>query len=814
MTLHQILESVWQDVKLAPRLLLRSPVLAVTILLTLTLGIGVNSGVFTLIDGVLYRARVLEAPESFARVSTIRYDSLGRADESGLATTAEFTAYQKQSVLQPVTAWTPAHMTVGRTTSVQMLGMLVSCDFFRVYGVAKPLYGRVFNHDECTAPGTEAVVVIGEALWRNQYAADPTLIGKSIVINAVSFTVIGILPNDFAGRTRGPGIWVPFTMQRPFFGNVDLFRQDTTAWLNVEGRIAHGMSSLRVQNELQLVNARVQRDAPPAGPNTRSRPVRVEISGGAMIDEPVVRKVAYWVTPLILASLGLILVLVCSNVTMLLLARAVRRRSEMAVRIALGASRARLFRMMLTESVCLSLVAGLAGIWLAYGVSKAIAHMLLTADSPFFNISLQASTLEYLVGISLVAGIVAGWAPAAESLRQNIADSIRSAGVIGSHSGKRWNVRDSLVFLQVCVSTILIVGAGLFIQTQRTLAASSPGFDADHTIFTRLDAPANGNVAARDATLRDRLSAIPEIKSVAFASSLPVADETETTSRIRKSAAGSPVVDAPYTAVSPDFFRTLGIRIENGRTFSADEHRDEIVLSHTLARKLWPAESSIGRQLILENGTVAEVVGEVADTRGSGVRTDAAQFYVLRNSDTFAGTLLVRFDGDVAKVNSMLRATIREMDPDAMPIGRTIRSLLIERAERFWRLVRLVLVLAGLAIVLSAVGIFGVVSFAVNQETKALSIRLALGASRVSIVRRVMLSSGKPTLIGMGLGLCISSVGGWALERVFASTPIPVQAGSPLVYVVSLGLVALVATTAMAIPVRRALLLNVNELLR
>lgn len=807
----QIIESLWHDIKLAPRLLWRSPVLAATILLTLTLGIGVNSGVFTLIHGILYRPRVATAPESFVRVNTIHTDSLGHEDISGLASFEEFAAYQHQATLETVTAWSPAHMTVGRTDAVQILGMLVSCDFFKVYGPVKTVLGRVFKDDECTAPGSAPVVLIGEALWRAKYRADSSMIGQTLTINSVSFTVIGILPDDFSGRTRGPGLWVPITMQRSFLDGVDLFRADSPAWLNVEGRLARNSSRARAQAALQVVAARLQSSAG----NDRPRRTRVEVTGGAMIDEPQVETAAFWITPLIMSALGLILLLVCANVTMLLLARAVRRRPEMAIRIALGASRGRLFQMMLTESVALSLVAGAAGVWLAYAVSAGIAHALFTAETPVYQISPQASTLTYLAGVSLLAGMLAGWAPAGESLRQNVAESIRSAGIIGFRGNKRWGLRDTLVLLQVAVGAVLIVGAGLFIQTERSLASANPGFDADHIMLTTLDTPANGDVIARDAMLRAKLSEQPQIKSVAFANSLSIADESAASARVRTSnIAGAPMHEASISAVSPEYFTTMGIRLISGNTFSVNGAVNEVILSVALANSLWPNQNVVGRQLILENGSVALIVGVAGDTKSGATTDEVAQLYVRRGDATPARALLIRFDGDAATARERVRAVVRESDATAFPVTRTVRSILVERAERFLRLMRLVLLLALLAIVLSAIGVYGVVSFAVNQQAKALGIRMALGASRAAIIRQVVLASGKPALLGLGVGIGAASIGALALERVFAKTPVPIRADDPLVYGSAVVFVVLVVLSAMAIPVRRAIRLNVNDVLR
>src|SRR5438067_2446869 len=344
--LHR-LEALAQDVRLAPRLLWRSPALSAAIVLTLALGIGVTAGVFTLVDGMLFRPRVSYDPDGFVQLAAARRDSVTRATMSGAISLDEFRVYRATArSLRGVAAWTPAHLTLGRVDPTQTLGLLVSCEFFPVYGRERPLSGRLFLRDECETPGRGTVVVIGEALWREHFAADPAILGRAVTLNGAPFTVVGVMPDGYAGRLRGPGIWIPYSAQPLFFGGADYFRDDAPAWLEVVGRLAPGWTRQGAAAELQVIARRL--DALHPGRETTLR-----LTNGSLVAEADagVGRATAWLVPVTMIAVTLPLLLVCANVTMLLLARAAARRRELALRLALGAGPGRLLRILPGESL-------------------------------------------------------------------------------------------------------------------------------------------------------------------------------------------------------------------------------------------------------------------------------------------------------------------------------------------------------------------------------------------------------------------------------------------------------------------------------
>src|SRR5215472_12987387 len=456
----------------------RNPVLTGAVILTLTFGIGLNAGAFAVVNGMVFRARVEKDPDTFFQLINATGSPFG-------SSVADFAAYRARAhTVTNLAAWTTMGARLNGDARADLY-MLVSRGFFDLYGLDHARLGRLFVEEECSTPGASPVAVLSEEIWRDRFHADPNVVGTRISLSGRSYTVIGVVPAGFSGRLRGPGIWIPYTMQAPFYGGVDLFRESARPWLTVEGRLRPGYSRAQAAAELGAVGT---------GP--------VTLTNGSVIEQPAVRRAALAVTPVFMGALPLLLLLACTNVTVLLLSRAASRRYEISVRLALGAGPGRLLRMAATEGVMLAVVAGGAASLVAGMVPAAVCT--LVPRMPHYPMHTDWVVFSYLAGITLAAGCAAGLAPALESLRGNLSGSLKHQA--------NWKLRDLLIAAQVAVSLVLLVGAALFTRTQYRILAAGQTRQARHVMSVQLS-------RANYQRLAPQVRALPGIRSVEFSDS-------------------------------------------------------------------------------------------------------------------------------------------------------------------------------------------------------------------------------------------------------------------------------------------------------
>jgi predicted permease len=793
-----------QDVRYGLRLIKRSPLLAFATVLTLTLGIGMNTGVFTVLNGMVMRARVDKDPESFAHVSALYSGDAGRVVLDSGVSTADFHAYQTGvRSLENIAAWGIGRSTLGRDDPAQLLIMPVTCNFFSLYGLERPRIGRLFRDEECGTPG-EPVVVIGEELWRSRFAADPQILGTTIRLNQQTFTIIGVTPARFAGQLRGPGVWVPYTMQPAFFGGNDFLRNGSVPWLVLEGRLKSGQTRATAQAELSVIARQQDRLQP-------GRITAIFVTNGSFIQEP--GSPMRWMGPLIMGALTLILLLACTNVTMLQLSRAASRQREIAIRLSLGAGRKRLLRMLLTESLILAIAAGVISAWIAYQVPALMEKFI--PGMPHYPLQPDMLVFAYLGAITLLAGTIAGMAPATESLKLDLTASLKGQeSLLGAG---RIRSRGFLVGAQVAMSLVLLVGAGLFVRAEFTTFSANPGFETRqvlqfsvHTPLSRYT-PASSTAFYR--TLEQRLRALPGIQSVSFSSSPPFSNDegsgpTEMV-RLPGQVKGTGL-KAAVNIVSPQFFETLGIPIVRGREFREGEASGKgvispIVVSEAFARTLWPAKDPLGAIIQDDGGDLAEVVGIARDVKSQRFGAlDGPSFYRLRDPRAYGDSILARFQGDAPTMQLAVRNAIREMDREMLPRIGTLQSVMDNFAESFWKLAEMTLLLGAVAMVLAVTGIYGVLAFSVSRRTREMGIRMALGATRADIVVAVISSGVRPILFGLLAGILAAMAGAFVLAQVLRATPIGLDVGDPVAYVAVSLLLVLTALGAMFGPALRA----------
>ena len=581
------LNGLIRDLQYGFRMTRNAKLLSIAVTLTLAVGIGINTGIFTLINGILLRPRTDSDPATFARLYA-QYWSRGNPRELGGAfSAAAYQAIQQRAQsLSELAAWRTDGVLIGEDPT-RSLALEVSCNFFSVYGLNEPLTRRLFLASEC-APGTEErVVVISEELWRSRFAADPHILGRTIPLNRQAFTVVGITPANFSRQLRGGGIWVPYTTQHRLTGNEDIFAADLGPSLWLEGRLLPQHTRDQLQAE---ANAIVQQVSPP-DPDWR---VRALVTNGAMINDPAIRAKSFWIVLLILTGAMLLLLVSCTSGAVLLLSRALARQLEIAVRISLGAARWRIIRQLLSENLLIAVAAGGLGISVAMEIPPVFRKLI--PQMPYLPFGLDWHVFAWLAAITLASSIVAGLAPALECLKQNVWISLKGHEHTAQAGRARWTIRDLLVVAQVCFCMVLMVVSSMFSRAVLSIFATEPGFETRHVLALPMEFAAE-SYSASDAEaflsgLQDRIAAINQVDNVASSSMLPLADDEESSSGVefrlpvQLSAEGH---TATVRAVSRNYFRTLGIPFVRGDGFPPSDSDDgAVVVSHAFAAVFWP----------------------------------------------------------------------------------------------------------------------------------------------------------------------------------------------------------------------------------
>ena len=787
------LNSLIRDLQYGFRMMRNARLVSIAVTLTLAVGIGINTGIFTLINGILLRPRTDSDPATFARLYA-QYWSHGTPRElGGPFSVAAYRAIQERSQsLAELAAWRTDAVIIGEDPT-RSLALEVSCNFFSVYGLTEPLTGRLFRAGEC-APGTEErVAVIGEEFWRSRFAADPHILGKTILLNRQAFTVVGITPANFAGQLRGGGgIWVPYTTQHRLTGNGDIFVADGAPSLWLEGRLRSQHSRGQLQAEL---NAIVQQ-VPPPDPDWK---VRALVTNGAMINDPAIRANSFWIALLILTGAMLLLLVSCTTGSVLLLSRALARQREIAVRISLGAPRSRIIRQLLSENLLIAVAAGGLGICLALEIPRVFRKLI--PQMPYFPFNLDRHIFAWLATITLASSIIAGLAPAMECLKQDVWVSLKGHEHTADTGRARWTIRDLLVVAQVCFCMVLMVVSSMFSQAVLSIFATEPGFETRHVLAVPVELSPE-RYAANDAEafltrLQDRLAAMNQVDGVATTSMTPLADDEQSTGDsefrlpVQPSAEGH---TATVRAVSRNYFATLGIPFVRGDGFPPSDSDDSaVVVSQSFAAAFWPAQDPVGQTVVSGDGKRLRVAGVVRDNRTSYTKqADRPSLYTLRSKPSSGDLLLIRFHGNEIPVAAALAAIVRELDPQMLILPGTLREEIDENAEHVWLLGKMLLFVAAVAVALALLGIYGMVGYSVTRRTREFGIRTAMGATPRDVMRVVFATGSRPVFAGILLGIAAAFGFSSSVVRVLQHAPIPLSSTSPAPY----GIVALALTVA------------------
>jgi predicted permease len=801
------MDSVLRDLRFAFRLMRKAPVLSIATIVTLGLGIGLNAGVFTVLSGLLLRPRVTLEPDRFVHLQPdYSGTSVPRHESAALSTRDYLAVRDRATTLHPVAAWAVRNTQIGTDAPFKELTMLVSCGFFDVYGLEHLERGRAFRDDEC-GDRQVPVAVIADEFWTRRFERDPGILGRPLVVNGQAFTIVGVAPPGFSGRLRGEGVWLPYAWEPIATAGASMFRDPGTAWLWVEGRLKPGATRAAAVSELNVILR--QQDTLQPG-----RVTAVTVNNGALIHEPAVRPVAMFLIPLVLGSVGLVLLIACGNVTLLLLSRAVARQREIAIRLAIGCGRGRLTRMLLTESVLLAALGMPLSLWLAWQAPHVMRR--LAPLMPQYPMDPDLPVLAALVAASLVAGLTAGLAPALESLRQRITPQLTGEG--GLRIGRRRGIRDVLIAAQIGMSFVLLAGTVLFLRAERAIALRDPAVDAAHVMQVSYE-PTRESHETLLAGLSSRLRQLPGVHGIAYAGS-PGEGFGPQPSLVVQGRARETARAVPITAVTGSYFAIMHQPLLQGRGFASDTTDASrltarpLVISDAVARLWWPQGGAIGARLESADGRRFDVVGVVhADVPFSAGTADSIEAFELASPAPERGYLYVRFDGDAVALQATIRTVVQNLTPNAaLPI--TLAAADTAQASLFMPMVEMVGSLGITAIVLALVGVYGVVAFAVGRRTREIGVRMALGATRTDIVRMVVSSATPPVVAGLGVGFVLLVPALIALTRVFRFTPVPLHTSDPVPYLIVLSGLVVVSVVTMMIPARRASTVPPSEALR
>jgi putative ABC transport system permease protein len=814
------LEDLWQDLRFGARMLLKQPGFTLVAVLTLALGIGVNTAIFSVVNAVLLRP--LPYPEPGQLVQLLRADRSGSPSSViGSATFVE-TKAQSQSLAR-IAAYSGGDMALtGAGPAERIVSGAVTADFFPLLGV-QPALGRNFTPEEDTPNGPKAVI-LGHGLWQSRFGGDADVLGRTITLNEQSYTVVGILPARFLYPEQFQ-LWTPLALGER--GGTFVSYGEGMWLLKAIARLKPGVTLQQAQAELQTIAQRTQPGGPPATPGGNPQP-RGE--GGGRGDsvltliglhEQVVGDVKGALLVL-LGAVALVLLIACANVANLLLARAAARQREMAVRAALGAGRLRVARQLLTESVLLSLAGGGLGLMMAFWGVRALGQWSGASLPAMQGIGIDVWVLAFTLGVSVITGLAFGLAPAVQAWRTDVNAALKEEGRGDTGRHRKW-LRHSLVVSEVALALVLLIGAGLLIKSFSRLLDVNPGFRTDDVLTFQVTLTEGKSSAQKVSFIEqivERLKALPGVQAVAATDSLPLTPfERITPAEIE----GRPPIDlsklkrgevrvrpVSRPTVTLDYFNAMGIPVRNGRAFTSQDARGGagvVIVNEAFEKHHFPGESAVGKRIRLMAGRAEAgwqtVVGVVSDVRQSGLAGDVMLEVYNPVPEDMGGALsfVIRVTSEPAGLISAVRGVVAEVEPN-QPLHNvmTMEQRLANTTTSRRLNTTLLGSFAGVALLLTVVGIYGVMSYAVTQRQREIGVRMALGAQRGDVLRLVIGEGMKLVLIGALLGLG----GALALTRLLKTLLFGVSATDPLTFIVIAALLIIVALLACWIPARRA----------
>ncbi len=791
-----MMETTLKDLRFALRGLLKRPGFTVIALVALALGIGANTAIFSLVNAVLLRPLPFPEPDRLVQAHGNIRNGLNRASVSPL----DFLDYRNQNKtfeqFATSTSMTlPATLTGGGEPE-RLQASVVSGNYFQTFGVA-PVLGRGFTIEN-ENPGRDQVTVLSYALWQTRFGGDPSIVNKTIVLNGKACEVIGVMGEDVS-LPQTADVWMPL--------NLDADPADKTRFshfLRPVGRLKPGVTLAQAQADVDLIAAQLMQQFPESneGWSLRLVPLREELVGNSRT-----------MVLVLFGAVAFVLLIACANVANLLLVRAAARQKEIALRSALGASRWRIVRQMITESLLLAICGGVLGVFLATWGVQLLVKLSEGNIPPTLQVKIDATVLGFTLLISVVTGVLFGLAPAFRTANVNLIEALKEGLRGEGQSALRGRTRSALVVLESAVAVVLLIGAGLLIRSLVALQNVDPGFDAQNVLTARVELSrfkyeTPDKAAAFFQELDTRVSSLPGVEAAGMVSELPLSGQGNDMPYVVE---GRPPVTrdqmpfGDFRRVNQNYLSAMRIPLLRGRQFTEQEVREAakvLIVSKQLADTAFPNEDALGKRLITGfKGEPYEIVGITGDLlhNSLGGPSTPAMYFPMRQSGRM--NLVVRTKGDPLSLSGALRNAVHAIDPD-QPVSalRPMTEWVDASVNQPRYLTTLFGLFAALAMILAATGIYGVMSYTVAQRTHEIGVRMALGARRFDVLKLVVTQGMLLTLIGVVIGLLAA----FGLTRVMASLLFGVTARDPITLVVVALVMMTVAFIACFVPARRA----------
>ncbi|MEP6820303.1 MAG: ABC transporter permease [bacterium] len=799
------MQTLWQDLRYGARMLVKTPAVTLVAVIALTLGIGANTALFSVVNAVLLRSLPYSDGDRLAVVWENRKSGTG--NPQNVINLGNFYDWKDQnSVFLDMAAFFDRNVNLtGDGEPEEIPAQLATPNLFSVLGV-NAFQGRTFDADD-GKPGQPNVVVISYNLWQRRFGAGP-VVGRTITLNNQQYTIIGVLPADVGWYvqkgsmiSKAPEIWSPWQVSNEL-------RQRKGRFARAVGRLKPGVTLAQAQNEMNVIGTRLEQQYPDFNTQwgVNVVPLRTQFTGE--IRKPLL---------ILLGAVGFVLLIACANVANLLLARAASRKKEIAVRAGLGASRWRIARQLLTESLLLSLIGGACGLLLAWWGTKALIAMSPPGLMDLHKVTVNLPVLGFTFALTLLTGIVFGLVPALEAARFDLNDSLKEGGKNIGGGSRSHRPRSLFVVTQVALALVLLVGAGLFMKSFNRLRSVDPGFNPKQLLTMRVNLPGRKYDTDQKAMeffsqTVEQLRAIPGVEAVGAINTLPFAGPHSGTSMEVEGQPKLPPGKELSTGIcvtAADYFQVMQIPLKRGRLFTeqeAKEMRHVVVVNETFVRKNLPGQDPLGKRVTInmkDENVPTEIVGVVGDTKhlGLDLETEAMAYWPHPELVYSGMTLVMRTKAQPNSVAAAARNVIRNIDPQ-QPIGEinAMEKLLATSVARSRFNATLLAVFSLVALVMAAVGIYGVMSYSVQQRTHEIGLRMALGAQQNDVLRLVIKQGIILGMIGVAAGLAASL----GLTRLIASLLFEVPATDPRTFAAVATGLFLITLLACYIPARRA----------
>jgi predicted permease len=814
------MSTFFHDLKFGARLLAKTPGFTVIAALSLALGIGANTTIFTLVNAVLLNPLPVEDPSQLVSVWTT--DDRNQADQAAFrflqTSPMNFKDLRdKNEVFSGMTGHVglPLNITGGSGQPEQIFGELVTGNYFSVLG-ARPQLGRGFLPDEDQVPGAKLVAVLGYGEWQKRFGGDPSIVGRTINLNGAPFTVVGVMPKGFKGTNAigAPALWVPY-MTYPqttngFFRELAEPTSRRGLVFNITGRLKPGVAVQQADANLKTIARQLEQEYPN---DNKGRSVTLIPLAQATIN-PGFRDNIVKAGGLLMTIVGLVLLIACANVANLLLARAAARQKEIAVRLSLGAGRGRLIMQLLTEGALLACIGGAAGLLLAYwaqGLLWSFRPPFLAADA--IDLHPDMRVLMFTLAMSIATGVVFGLAPAIQASRPDLVVELKEKTSAPTGSSGLFSTRNVLVSAQIALSLVALVGAGLFLRSLQHAQQISPGFDTEHLAVLSFDLGAQGYTEERGRQFQqrvlDRAASVPGVQAASVSSTVPLFAGGFARTVFLEGQDGSDRGAGRLVQISivgSRYLETVGIPLLRGRTLSDTDQPNTplaVVVNETMAKRFWPEQDAIGKRFkFYGQDAFNQVVGIAKDSKYNFIGEEETPFIYQAVTQVYQPqvSLFVKASQPSAVLGTV-RREVQQLDRNLPLTNVFTLSEIFDQALWAPRMAAwLLAVFAGLSLVLSVIGIYGVMAYAVSQRTRELGIRMALGASRGEVLRLVVSQGLRLTLMGVALGLAASL----AVTRLIASLLYSVSPTDLATFTIVPLLLAAAALLASYLPALRA----------